>query len=87
MLVAKCSLESIYFNHAALVVSMPKINLRAYFHYLYCDHDGKIEDLIVDCFAEEKYRKGLLDERDDISNIMKSLGDGAECKGCCGRIR
>ena len=83
MLVAKCSLESIYFNHAALVVNMPKINFWASFHYLYCDHDGKI-DLIVDYFAEDKYQKGLLDERDDISNIMKSLGDGAECKGGVG---
>ena len=60
---------------------MSKTNSRIYCLCLYCDYDTKTEDLIAVFAAEEKYRKDFLDERDDIDDIMKSLGDGAECQG------
>ena len=64
---------------------MSKANSRTYCLCLYCDYDTKTEDLIAVFAAEEKHQKTFLDERDDISDIMKTLGDGAEYQGGCGR--
>ena len=64
---------------------MPKTNSRTYCLCLCCDYDTKTEGLIAVFAAEEKHQKTFLDERDDISDIMKTLGDGAEYQGGCGR--
>ena len=64
---------------------MSKTSSRTYCLCLYCDYDNKTEDLIAVFADEEKRQKVFLDERDDIQDIMKSLGDGAEYQGGCGR--
>ena len=65
---------------------MSKANSRTYCLCLYCDYDNKTEDLIAVFADEEKRQKIFLDERDDIDDIMKSLGDGAEWQGSNGGV-
>ena len=63
---------------------MSKTNSRIYCLCLYCGYDTKTESVFAQFAVEGKYDKTFLDERDDIDDIMKSLGDGAEWQGSNG---
>ena len=60
---------------------MPKTNSRTYCLCLYCDYDTKTEALHAMFAVKDKDLESFLDARDDIDDIMKSLGDGAEWQG------
>ena len=64
---------------------MSKTNSRIYCLCLYCGCDTKTESVFAQFAAEEKYDKTFLDERDDIDDIMNSLGDGVGYQGSCGK--
>ena len=63
---------------------MPKMNSRTYCLCLYCDYDTKTEALHAMLGVKYKDLESFLDARDDIDDIMKSLGDGAEWQGSNG---
>ena len=63
---------------------MPKTNSRTYCLCLYCDYDTKTEALHAMLGVKDKDLESFLDARDDIDDIMKSLGDGAEWRGSNG---
>ena len=63
---------------------MSKTNSGTYCLCLYCDYDTKTKAIHAQFAIEGKDLDSFLDARDDIDDIMNSLGDGAEWQGSNG---